>query len=97
LTLLWQDLDKAFQDEVQKDSGSVSKFFSNHRTPWNLVGKVCFHLAENKGSEETPFAFLATYSQGLSALGRTRYLPLGKALQEYAGEEHRAHLLQLLL
>lgn len=30
-------------------------------------------------------AFMASYASGLAASGRLRQLPLGKALQEYAG------------
>ena len=38
-----------------------------------------------------PFAFLATYTTRLSAEAKAQHLPLGKALQEYAGaEEPRA-------
>lgn len=56
-----------------------------------------FHLAENKGNHEAPFAFLATYTHRLSDKGNTQYLPLGRALQEYAGEKNKAQILQLLL
>lgn len=97
LVRIWEALRHAFQDELRKSGGTVQSFFERHGPAWNLVGRVCFHLAENKGSEETPFAFLATYSHRLSAQGKAQHLPLGKALQEYAGEKNRARLLQLLL
>jgi SNF2-related domain/SNF2 Helicase protein/Helicase conserved C-terminal domain len=47
---------------------------------WHLVGRVTFHLAENKRNVELPFAFLATYSDQLSADGRVQHTPLGRAL-----------------
>jgi non-specific serine/threonine protein kinase len=43
---------------------------------WNVVGLVHFNLAENRKDEESPFAFLATYTSQLSAHGRARHLPL---------------------
>ena len=71
--------------------------FLQERAPhWHQVGRVCFHLAENKRDEEYPFAFLATYIPGLSGQGRARYQPLGKALKEYAGAENKAALVRLL-
>lgn len=97
LVRIWEALRHAFLDEMGKTVGSVQSFFERHGPAWNLVGRVCFHLAENKGSDNTPFAFLATYSHRLSAQGKAQHLPLGKALQEYAGEKNKARLLQLLL
>lgn len=94
---IWEALRGAFQDELGKSGGRVQPFFERHGPAWNLVGRVCFHLAENKRSENAPFAFLATYSHRLSPQGKAQHLPLGKALQEYAGEQNRARLLQLLL
>ena len=94
---IWEALRRAFLDELGKTVGSVQSFFERHGPAWNLVGRVCFHLAENKASEDAPFAFLATYSHRLSAQGKAQHLPLGKALQEYAGEKNKTQLLQLLL
>ena len=56
-----------------------------------------FNLAENRKDEEFPFAFLATYTTRLSAAAKAQHLPLGKALQEYAGAQNRERLLSLLL
>jgi non-specific serine/threonine protein kinase len=61
---------------------------------WNSVGRVCFHLAENKANEDAPFAFLATYASGVSQQAKVQPLPLARALQEHAGSEQRAALLQ---
>jgi SNF2 family DNA or RNA helicase len=97
LAELWESLHRRFQAELQKSHEPIQKFFTRHGSVWNLVGRVCFHLAENKGNEDIPFAFLATYTPRISTQGRAQYLPLGKALQEYAGEKHTKQLLQLLL
>ena len=94
---LWEALHRAVQEAVRNTSGSVQDFFASQGSAWNLVGRVCFHLAENKGDEQAPFAFLATYTHRLSAKGKAQHLPLGKALQEYAGDKNKAQLLQLLL
>ena len=56
-----------------------------------------FNLAENRKDEEAPFAFLATYTTRLSAAAKAQHLPLGKALQEYAGARNRERLLSLLM
>src|SRR5262249_23742876 len=64
---------------------------------WNLVGRVHFNLAENRKDESFPFAFLATYTTRLSADAKPQHLPLGRALQEYAGARNRERLLSLLM
>ncbi len=53
---------------------------------WQAVGRISFHLAENPTDRERPFAFLATYSEGLNAAGQPRHLPLARALQQLAGD-----------
>ena len=75
----------------------VQEFLKARNTAWNLVGRVHFNLAENRKDEEAPFAFLATYTPQLSAAGKAQHLPLGKALQEYAGARNRERLLSLLM
>ena len=94
---LWELLHHAVQDAVRDTAGSIQEFFAERGSAWNLVGRVCFHLAENKADADAPFAFLATYSHRLSATGRAQHLPLGRALEEYAGARNKARLLQLLL
>ena len=60
------------------------------------MGRVHFHLAENRKDAERPFAFLTTYAPGLAAHGEVRHAPLGAALREYAGAGAKAELLRLL-
>jgi non-specific serine/threonine protein kinase len=64
---------------------------------WAVVGRVCFHLAENRTNAERPFAFIATYSTGLTANSDAQHRPLGQALAESAAAGDRAGLLKLLL
>ncbi|QQL45411.1 DEAD/DEAH box helicase [Sulfuriroseicoccus oceanibius] len=63
---------------------------------WRMVGRVTFHLAENKRNTDYPFAFLATYTHKVSDSGQLQYLPLGKALKQYAGEKNAVALKSLM-
>ena len=94
---LWRDLDAAFDAELAQAALSVQEFLKRRHPAWNLVGRVHFNLAENRKDEEAPFAFLATYTTRLSAEAKAQHLPLGKALQEYAGAKNRERLLSLLM
>ena len=96
LRALWRDLDGWTRAGIAASGKGLSEWLKLHAPVWHQVGRVCFHLAENRGDSEFPFAFLATYSLGLSAAGRVQYRPLGKALQEYAGERNKKVLINLL-
>ena len=74
----------------------VSGFLKVRAPLWHQVGRVCFHLAENRRDPEYPFAFLATYAPGLTGGARVQYRPLSKALQEYAGAKDKKALVKLL-
>ena len=54
-----------------------------------------FNLAENRRDPDFPFAFMATYTNRLSAAAKAQHVPLAQALKEYAGD--RDKLLNLLL
>jgi superfamily II DNA or RNA helicase len=94
---LWRAVDAAFDAELAQAKLSVQEFLKSRHPAWNLVGRVHFNLAENRKDEEAPFAFLATYTTRLSAQAKAQHLPLGKALQEYAGAKNRERLLSLLM
>ncbi len=94
---LWQAMDTAFDAELAQATVSVQAFLKSRHPAWNLVGRVHFNLAENRKDEDAPFAFLATYTTRLSAQAKAQHLPLGKALQEYAGANNRERLLSLLV
>jgi SNF2 family DNA or RNA helicase len=93
---LWIDLDGWARKEISLSALALSGWLKKHAPLWQQVGRVCFHLAENKSNPEFPFAFLATYAPRLSRGGRVQYQPLGKALQEYAGQRNRKTLISLL-
>ena len=93
---LWAELDAWVRREVSASETELSGWLKKRAPIWRQVGRVCFHLAENKMDPDLPFAFLATYAPSLSRSGRVQYQPLGKALQEYAGERNRKALIRLL-
>lgn len=76
--------------------GGIHSFLQNRAPKWQQVGKVCFHLAENKKDAERPFAFLATYSTGFSVTGKLKHLPLKKALEQSSRESDHQSLVKLL-
>jgi superfamily II DNA or RNA helicase len=93
----WQELDVFTRDEVKKHGGGAQAYLREHNRQWRFVGRVTFHLAENKRDGRYPFAFLATFANGLTPQGKVRHEPLGRALQQYAGDANREAMLTLLL
>jgi len=90
----WADLEEFFRGEARRHRGSIQAYLQAKNPIWNLVGRVYFHLAENKQDGDHPFAFLATYTTRLSGQARLQHLPLGQALRTFAGD--RPALLSLL-
>jgi non-specific serine/threonine protein kinase len=97
LALWWSALHAAARGEIAAADGDALQWLAERHPGWNSVGRVCFHLAENKANEAAPFAFLATYASGVSQQAKVQHLPLGRALQEHAGSDQRAAMLRLLL
>lgn len=93
LASLWEQL----ATQVMHDAGdALETWLRAHGDVWHLVGRVTFHLAENKRDAERPFAFLATFTEKVSAAGQIQHLPLARALQRYAGQQDQAALNTLL-
>jgi non-specific serine/threonine protein kinase len=95
LSKVWKRL-KTWTKKRIDDCGGLAQFLEADAPLWSRVGRITFHLAENKGDPEFPFAFMASYASGLSQSGRVKQLPLGKALKEYAGANNKPMLLKLL-
>ena len=95
LAALWDELNVAFVSELLDSGGSVQALLQQYDARWNLVGRVHFNLAENRKDEDAPFAFVATYTTRLSKQATPQHLPLGRALQQYAGATNQ-ELLSLL-
>jgi non-specific serine/threonine protein kinase len=77
-------------------AGGLANFLAQRAPKWQTVGRVAFHLAENKVNPNLPFAFMATYVTGLTEAGGERHLPLFQALRQYAGERDQLTLARLL-
>ncbi|CAN5548652.1 hypothetical protein BH11PLA2_BH11PLA2_48290 [soil metagenome] len=92
----WQDLDGLVRSEIVAHAEGVQGYLRNRNPQWRYVGRVTLHLAENKRDPDFPFAFLATFANGLTPQGKVRHEPLGRALQQYAGEQNREAMLALL-
>ena len=95
LQRIWERLDGWVRETVTS-TGGLAAFLQGRAAKWHQVGRVCFHLAENRNDEARPFAFMATYASGFGAAGRLKHLPLRKALEQYAGAKNRAALVKLL-
>jgi non-specific serine/threonine protein kinase len=96
LTRLWEEFAKHVETQVAKHAKGADGWLHATLPHWHLVGRVTFHLAENKRDADRPFAFLATYTSGLTADGKARHVLLQQAVKEYAGAKNRASLLHLL-
>ncbi|MCY4042062.1 MAG: DEAD/DEAH box helicase [Gammaproteobacteria bacterium] len=79
-----------------KASGGLEALLTTHAPHFHQLGRVCFHLAENKNDPDYPFAFMATYVEQGSAISRGQHRPLSRALQAYAGAKNKRALIHLL-
>jgi len=96
LKSLWQDIGEGLTTDIIRSGEPLHDYFNKKRSSVSLLGRVCFHLAENKKSPESPFAFLATYAHQVALDGTTKHVPLSRALEEYAGSHQKNVLLRLL-
>ncbi len=90
---VWQGLNRCFAEGVKSYPGTVEEFIRSYSPNVHLVGRVYFHMVENK-RDDAPFAFLATYSTELNAKGVSKHLPLKYALEEFGRDNEK--LLDLL-
>ncbi|HEY3915691.1 MAG TPA: DEAD/DEAH box helicase [Verrucomicrobiae bacterium] len=96
LARLWDELAAHVHAAIAQAAGGAMDYLKRCNPLWNAVGRVTFHLAENKRNPAYPFAFLATYTNRISEQGKVQHLPLGRALEEYAGAKNRVALAALL-
>lgn len=93
LGCIWDQLHRIYAEGIADYQGTVRQWFAARNPAIQPVGKVFFHLVENKLGEQ-PFSFLATYAADLTREGKSRHLPLKNALLEYG--ENSGKLLELL-
>ncbi|MCB9740336.1 MAG: DEAD/DEAH box helicase [Deltaproteobacteria bacterium] len=94
LLALWRAMAEAAA--ARTDAAGVTAWLAAQHASWQAVGRVHLHLAELKGDEERPFAFVATFTARLSGAARPQHVQLGKAVQRAATTGDRAELLRLL-
>ncbi|MFW6005624.1 MAG: DEAD/DEAH box helicase, partial [Desulfonatronovibrionaceae bacterium] len=92
---IWNQLNQ-WGTKTIESLGGVEKFLEAYAPGWNKVGRVTFHLAENRNNSELPFAFMASFTTGISSSGQLKHLPLGKALELYSGSRNKPALIRLL-
>ncbi|MDA1017189.1 MAG: DEAD/DEAH box helicase [Planctomycetota bacterium] len=93
---LWTDLAGLVVRRAGEHPEGATAFLRSVNPLWNLLGRVTFHLAENKRDAARPFAFLATYAHRMSARAKLQHLPLAEALKHYAGQQNKERLAALL-
>ncbi len=96
LQTLWQELRQLVADQANRFSGGPAAWLKKQNPLGHLLGRVTFHLAENKNDPERPFAFMATYTHQLLDSTRVRHLPLSEALKTYARDKDARQLETLL-
>lgn len=95
----WAELDEATRVASQKRKSGVTGYLRSLRPQWNVVGRVTFHLAENKKNPDRPFAFLATFTPAEAAgkqAGAVKHAPLAHALNESIQSNDKRQLDRLL-
>ncbi len=95
LISVWRSLNAWVAQTVQSEGG-LDEFLGKYAPSWKKVGRVTFHLAENKNDSSRPFAFMASFTTGMGSSGQVKHLPLGKALEIYAGAKNKLALIRLL-
>ena len=85
---VWDALFTVFRLEIKKYDGTVARYFTEYNANINVVGRVFFHLVENR-EEQYPFAFMATYSTKPVKSKRAVHTPLKNALTEFDGDEKK--------
>ncbi|MEI7911851.1 MAG: DEAD/DEAH box helicase [Verrucomicrobiota bacterium] len=93
---LWHAIGAEVARQIAACADGADGWLGKTLPHWHLVGRVTFHLAENKRDADRPFAFLATYTSGLTPDGKPRHVLLQQAIKEYAGAQNRTSLLRLL-
>jgi hypothetical protein len=93
---LWRELRELVVSRASQHPEGPAAWLHAVNPLWHLVGRVTFHLAENKREPRRPFAFLATFTHRLSSQAKLQHLPLAEALKAYAGAKEQAKLVTLL-
>lgn len=100
LIRLWNELDAFTTKKAMARKNGLPGYLQQLHPDWNLVGRVTFHLAENKKNPDLPFAFMATYTpedhKGTESSSQIKHRPLATALRESLESDDRQQLDALL-
>src|SRR5690606_21677708 len=55
LVRIWDEMRAVVAEEVKAHAGGLEGWLRERSPLWHLVGRVTFHLAENKRNEQAPF------------------------------------------
>ncbi len=82
------EFEQALQLRFNAFSGTFAEFIRTLSPAWKHIGKVAFHLAENKGEAtgKYPFAFMASFVHRVEGES-PKHLPLAASLKAYAGDK----------
>jgi non-specific serine/threonine protein kinase len=95
LETCWTELATLVAEAATADPEGPAEWLRKVNPLAHLIGKVTFHLAENKRDPQRPFAFLATFSHKLSTSSKPQHRPLAEALKQsaVAGDLNQLELL----
>ncbi|MBX9836761.1 MAG: DEAD/DEAH box helicase [Silvanigrellaceae bacterium] len=96
LMKIWYEINFKVSETLIKEGLSLDLYISQAFPHWDTVGKVYFHLAENKTNPEWPFAFLVTYSTKLNEKAKPKHLPLGSAIENATSEKNKKLIRNIL-
>ena len=67
---LWSEIGQALALEAARFKEGVKGYLETQSSVWNVVGRVCLHLAENKRDPRYPFACITVISSPASKVAR---------------------------
>ena len=85
---VFSQLIEVFNKKITDYPRSVEDFLKEQNAEISTVGRVYFHLVENKGAD-FPFAFLATYASKKEGESGVNHVPLKHALIEFSGDQDK--------
>ncbi|MEG0143099.1 MAG: DEAD/DEAH box helicase [Akkermansia sp.] len=87
LERFYVEFEQALQIKFSQTEQSFTNFIRGLNPIWKDVGKLSFHLAENKSDDVNthPFAFMASFIY--RATDKPKHLPLSAALRAYANDK----------
>ncbi|MGQ0635732.1 MAG: DEAD/DEAH box helicase [Planctomycetaceae bacterium] len=96
LRSLWEELAAEASACGSAWKGGPAAYLQHIDPVFHQLGRVTFHLAENRRDAERPFAFLATFTHRLTDQAKVAHVPLGEALKSSAGAKDAVKLKALL-